>query len=626
MDTTNDMAPPPARGPWNWAELLKKLAIWGLFLAALYLARDFFFVAFMTFLFCYLTLAVVGLGMRRFSPHDGRPWLRPWLIVGVFVLVPLTLAGVGFLVGPPLMKQVQELAGRMSKLNPEAEVSHLLQGYVGPSQFKDHYGGPDDPRYQKALKDFRETGVRHVQEYADFPKLEAWVEGGFARQFTNEEEGRIKFRLAHEGTSGKEFGDWFVTKKYPELQDQARKQAEDKAGATASPDPLARKAASTKPDELLEQVRRDPALADPLRQEWERDTMQRELAAAERSPAYAEQFRASYERQRERSPATIPYTFEQYVELQKARTQGKLEFGKAVDKLLPSAGGDGEAKLRADFEAAQEHELFQQWWGTSSIAQVIRHQFEGNLGGAGSERLNRVFSSLLNLPVDLSTALILSFFICIDFPRLRGGVRRLQETWLKDVYDEIAPALTSLAHLIGKALHCQGLIAVCNAVMMYFVLRFLGVDHEMLLAAATFVLCLVPTLGAAMAWVLIAVCALVQPGGGVVLALKASTGVMFVILMETFVFSPRILGKAMELHPVLIIALLPIAQYFFGIWGLILATPVAVYVIYVVILRRDLPGAEHAVGKPHEAGSDDARAETSPAPHRQELVAAQEGK
>jgi hypothetical protein len=44
------------------------------------------------------------------------------------------------------------------------------------------------------------------------------------------------------------------------------------------------------------------------------------------------------------------------------------------------------------------------------------------------------------------------------------------------------------------------------------------------------------------------------------------------------------------LHPVLIIALLPVAQYFFGIWGLILATPVAVYVIHVLILRRGLPG------------------------------------
>jgi predicted PurR-regulated permease PerM len=590
MDTTDSA---PSASSWTWADLLKKLAIWGLFLAVLYLARDFFFVAFMTFLFCYLTLAVVGMGMKRFSTRGERPWLRPWLVIGVFVLVPLALAGAGYLVGPPLLRQVQELAGRMSKLNPEAEVSHLLQGYVGPAEFKDHYGGQDDPRYLKSLQEFRESGVRHVKEYDDFPKLEAWVEGGFAKQFANEEQGRVKFRLVREGISGKEFGQWFVTKKFPELQEQAHKQAAETSGSASSPDPLVLKSASAKPEVILEQVRRDPALADRLRREWLQDTLDQELAAVKRSPAYTEQFRASYESQRARSPGTIPYTYEQYLDLLAARAQGKLAFGKVLDKLFPSAADD-EAKLRADFEAAKEHELFQQWWGTNSFAQVIRHQLKGNLGGAGSERLDRLFASLLNLPVDLSTALILSFFICIDFPRLRGGVRRLRDTWLKDVYDEIAPALMSLAHLVGKALHCQGLIALCNAVMMYVVLRFLGVDHEMLLAAATFVLCLVPTLGAAMAWVLIAVCALVQPGGGVVLALKASAGVLFVILMETFVFSPRILGKAMELHPVLIIALLPVAQYFFGIWGLILATPVAVYVIYEIILRRGLPGVEEA--------------------------------
>src|SRR6516162_9250788 len=123
MDTTNDMAPPPARGPWNWAELLKKLAIWGLFLAALYLARDFFFTAFMTFLFCYLTLAVVGWGMKRLSPGHERPGLRRLLTVGVFVLVPLLLVGLGVLVGPRLVDQGQHLAGWLSHASPEAEVT-----------------------------------------------------------------------------------------------------------------------------------------------------------------------------------------------------------------------------------------------------------------------------------------------------------------------------------------------------------------------------------------------------------------------------------------------------------------------------------------------------------------------
>src|SRR5262249_17424992 len=220
-----------------------------------------------------------------------------------------------------------------------------------------------------------------------------------------------------------------------------------------------------------------------------------------------------------------------------------------------------------------------------------------------------VVSSLPNLPVDISTALILSLFICLDFPNLRRAARRLRETWLRDVYEEMAPAFRDLTELIGRSFRAQGLIALCNAVMLFIGLTLLGVEHAMFLGVAVFVLCLVPTLGTVLSWVLIVVMALIQPGGGVGLALKASGVVVFVILVENFVLSPRILGKMMELHPVLIIALLPLAQYFFGVWGLILARPGAVYVIHALLRRRGLPGREAPHG-PATAGLTPASSDT----------------
>jgi hypothetical protein len=83
--------------------------------------------------------------------------------------------------------------------------------------------------------------------------------------------------------------------------------------------------------------------------------------------------------------------------------------------------------------------------------------------------------------------------------------------------------------------------------------------------------------------------------------------VVLVVALETFVFSPRILGRMMELHPALLIAILPLAQYFFGVWGLILATPVTVYLIHVVILGHGLPGGDvpHAVPPRSDAALTD---------------------
>jgi predicted PurR-regulated permease PerM len=585
----------PAEAPGNsvrpaWPAVLKRLAIWGAFLALVYLTRDFFFLAFMTFLFSYLALVVVGWVMGRLAPDRERPGLRRLVTVAVFVVAPLALLGVGALVMPRLIAQGQRLAGWLSQVSPETEVSRLLEGYVGPSEFRREYGGPGDERYQKALEEFRQTGERHVAAYLAFPKLEAWVEGGFSQQFADAERGRIRSRLAGEGPSSQDFERWFRTEKVPELQAQARKEVPEKGRPAGPVDPLVRAAASASAEQLLQQARRDPASLAALRQEWLADSLVQGLAAAKQSPAYREQLRAYFDERRHEAPHAIPYTFDQYVELQKVRPQGRRAFGDALDSMLPSQESDPEARLRADFEAAKKHELFQSWWGTSSSAKFIRHELESGVSGDGTGRVERILTSLLNVPLDLTTALLLSFFICIDFPRLQRGCRRLRDTWLRDVYDEMAPALTNLGLLIGRAMQAQGLIAVCNATIMFLALTVLGVEHAVLLAGAVFVLCLVPTLGLIIAWVLLAVVALVQPGGGLVLALKVTGAVAFAVLLETFVFSPRILGRMMELHPVLIIALLPLAQYFFGVWGLILAMPVTVYVIYEVILRRGLPG------------------------------------
>lgn len=595
----------PAKNPPTWQLQAKKAAIWLLFLAAIYLARDFFFTGFMTFLFSYMTLAVVDRGMRRFSPDRERPWLRSLLTLAVFILVPAATVAVGALVAPRLVAQAQRLAGWASQVSPETEVARLLEEQIGPMEFDRKYHGPSDPRYQADLKAFRADRILHVQAYNDFPNLEAWVEGGFAKQYADAERGRIRSQVAREGTSSAAFEQWFLTERAPLLAKQAERLESGNEIAAAGPlAPLLKSAArKATPKELLAQAQGDPACLGALREEWVQDAIAQERKLSKGTKAYQEEFQRSYEQLAREAPASVPYTFSQFVELQKIRPQGPRAFGATLEKLKPSPQEKGEEQLRADFEAAQKHELFQQWWASSSVARFIREQVESAGHGSGAPHVERLLSSFLSVPVDLATALLLSFFICIDFPRLSRAMQRLRETWLQDVYDEIAPALSRLGHLIGMAMHAQGIIALCNATLIFLALTFLGVEHSMLLSVGVFVLCMVPTLGMMISWVLIAAVALVQPGGGLALALKASGAVLFVVLMETFVFSPRILGRMMELHPALIIALLPVAQYFFGVWGLILATPVAVYVIHVLILQKGLPGIDAAQEHEPQAGA-----------------------
>lgn len=564
--------------------LLKKLAIWGLFFFVIYLTRDFFFLAFMTFLFSYMALALADVLARRLKLAPENTRSRRLLILGIFIFVPLILFVVGALVMPHLIAQGQHLIAWVSQTNPEAEVARLVERYVGHSEFEHAYGGPQDPRYQTAFEEYRKTGQRFVTEYDDFPQLASWIEGGFSRQYDDVVRARLQTQLLNEGVSSKDFEIWFFNTKLPAVRAQAVQNTQIKSSPATPLETFLRNATTTEPAEMLRQVRHDPALQTPLQQEWIKNTIDKTLAQVKDTAKYQEQYRTYYDNQVKTKQSKVPYTYEQYIELQKARSQGQAAFSAVMAKIKPVTGAQSEEQLKQDFEAFKKHELFQTWWSTSSPAKFIRHELDFNASSNISSRLEGMASSLLNIPVDLSTALLLSFLICIDFPALRRASQRLRTTWLRDVYDELIPALDRLGQLIGKAMYAQGLVALCNAVMLFLFMEFLGIEHAVLLAFAVFVVCLVPTLGTIIAWVLIVIIAMVQPGGGVALALKASGAVIIVVILETFVFSPRILGRLMELHPVLIIAILPVAHYFFGIWGLILAVPVAVYIINEVIL------------------------------------------
>lgn len=56
------------------------------------------------------------------------------------------------------------------------------------------------------------------------------------------------------------------------------------------------------------------------------------------------------------------------------------------------------------------------------------------------------------------------------------------------------------------------------------------------------------------------------------------------------VLSPRIVGRFLHLHPVLVLAVLVLGEHLFGIWGLLLGVPVAVYAIHAGVLREPIPG------------------------------------
>ena len=162
----------------------------------------------------------------------------------------------------------------------------------------------------------------------------------------------------------------------------------------------------------------------------------------------------------------------------------------------------------------------------------------------------------------------------------------LETSRIRDFYLEIAPSLASFGQLMGRAFQAQGVIALFNTLLTFILIKVLGVQNEIVLCSIVFICSFIPVLGVVLSSAPIAILAILQPGGDFKLALLAIAGILAIHFIETSILNPKILGDMLHLHPVMVLGILAVGEYFFGVWGLLLGVPVAVYIIRHVILAE----------------------------------------
>src|SRR5690606_18472722 len=276
---------------------------------------------------------------------------------------------------------------------------------------------------------------------------------------------------------------------------------------------------------------------ESYRRQWRetlREEVRQSLPDALVASAVTNDIETVYEEKRKLHSHYPP--FERFLELRDAYERSKAENDKAIFyAALGEPTETDEATLRRDFELAKQEELWAKWWKTP-FAQEIRgnldkllHQLLADVAGNAQGAV----SSILNVPVQLSLSLLLSFFITFDIPRLRRGVQKLKKSRVKHIYAEIAPGLISFGHLIGRAFQAQGVIAIFNTLLTFLAIRFLGIDNEVFLCAIVFICSFIPVLGVVLSSVPIAIMAIIQPGGSFLLAVEITVAIIIIHFIET---------------------------------------------------------------------------------------------
>jgi putative heme transporter len=210
---------------------------------------------------------------------------------------------------------------------------------------------------------------------------------------------------------------------------------------------------------------------------------------------------------------------------------------------------------------------------------------------------------------ELLTGLVLSLFLTFFFVKDSERFTR----WILDfVGRDRAPHLREVGHRSATAvsgyLRGQATVGLVDAVFIGIGLAIVGVPLVVPLAFLTFVAAFLPLVGAVVAGILAALVALVTKG--VTAALIVVGIALLVQQLEGHILAPLLLGRAVALHPVVIILALAAGSILGGIIGAFLAVPIAAVVTAVGTYLRGEPVGEPAdTGEPEPETSERAGAE-----------------
>jgi predicted PurR-regulated permease PerM len=229
-----------------------------------------------------------------------------------------------------------------------------------------------------------------------------------------------------------------------------------------------------------------------------------------------------------------------------------------------------------------------------------RERFTENSSGLTRGAISGV-TLIGELVTGLILCLFLTFFFVKDSERFTRWILdfagRHREAHLREIGSRSATAVSG--YLRGQAT-----VGLVDGVFIGIGLAVLGVPLVVPLAFLTFVAAFLPLVGAFVAGALAALVALVTKGLTTALLVVGLT--VLVQQLEGHLLAPLLLGRAVSLHPVVIILALAAGAILGGIIGAFLAVPIAAVVTAVgTYLRGDEP-----IGEPADAGEPEP--ETSP--------------
>ncbi|GAC1373420.1 MAG: AI-2E family transporter [Ktedonobacteraceae bacterium] len=228
-----------------------------------------------------------------------------------------------------------------------------------------------------------------------------------------------------------------------------------------------------------------------------------------------------------------------------------------IEKLLTPTGAGQSSPLE---------QTLQSFGITQDQIASFRTQLTSRLESAAGSALPFVtglFDSILNIIL----VAVLSIYLLLDGSRVANWFRRnAPHAARADL------VLSTLQRIVGGYIRGQFLLAVLIGLLVGVGMTIFHVPYAVLLGVLAFFLEFIPVLGTLVSG---AICTLIALTQGWLIAVGVLIYFVVVHVIEGDVVGPRVVGKAVGLHPILSLAALVAGSELFGIWGALFASPVA---------------------------------------------------
>ncbi|MBA3823841.1 MAG: AI-2E family transporter [Ktedonobacterales bacterium] len=195
-------------------------------------------------------------------------------------------------------------------------------------------------------------------------------------------------------------------------------------------------------------------------------------------------------------------------------------------------------------------------------------QLTAQLGGFASNVVPLI-TGFVNSVLDLVLILVISVYLIIDGQRVTAWLRTSTPMAMRG---RIISFLETLRHVIGGYIRGQLIMSTLIGVLVGGGMAVFQVPYALLLGVLAFILEFIPILGTITSGIICVLIALTQ-GYGIALGVLIYFIVVHVI--EGDVVGPRILSRAVGVHPAVSMVALIAGSELFGVLGALLASPVA---------------------------------------------------